>query len=184
MLIPRTQSRRGTDISDNEIVFPLSINGLLCVFIGSYLGLPDLFNTENGQPAIGRFGLMDGAGFFAYNGLLPPEPSAWEKVFLGWETPVIISYDETNPIELVAGSLNEPNSIAKIELSSTEYFLIENRHRDPELLSETEASITLTTRTTDGNLVDKKFTNFDEDFIFQVSGFDTMLTPEPLLMGT
>ena len=65
---------------------------------------------------------MDGAGFFAYNGLLPPEPSAWEKVFLGWETPVIISYDETNPIELVAGSLNEPNSIAKIELSSTGIF--------------------------------------------------------------
>jgi M6 family metalloprotease-like protein len=181
MLIPRTQSRRGTDISDNEIVFPLSINGLLCASIGSYLGLPDLFNTENGQPAIGRFGLMDGAGFFAYNGLLPPEPSAWEKVFLGWETPVIISYDETNPIELVAGSLFEPNSIAKIELSSTEYFLIENRHRDPELLSETEASITLTTRTTDGSLVDKKFTNFDEDFIFQASGFDTMLTPGTLI---
>ena len=36
MLIPRTQSRRGTDISDNEIVFPLSINGLLCASIGSY----------------------------------------------------------------------------------------------------------------------------------------------------
>ena len=177
MLIPRTQSRRGTDISNNEIVFPLSINGLLTASIGSYLGLPDLFNTENGQPAIGRFGLMDGAGFFAYNGLLPPEPSAWEKIFLGWETPISISNDETDPIQLAAGSLDQPNSIAKIELSSTEYFLIENRHRDPELIEETAASVTITTRTTDGNLVDKTFTNLDEDFIFQAAGFDTLLVP-------
>ena len=167
MLIPRTQSRRGTDINDNEIVLPLSINGLLCASIGSYLGLPDLLilKTDNLHWSLW---IMDGAGFFAYNGLLPPEPSAWEKVFLGWETPVIISYDETNPIDLVAGSLNEPNSIAKIELSSTEYFLIENRHRDPELLSETEASITITTRTNDGNLVDKKFTNLTKISYFRL----------------
>ncbi len=177
MLIPRTQSRRGTDISDNEIVFPLSINGLLCASIGSYLGLPDLFNTENGQPAIGRFGLMDGAGFFAYNGLLPPEPSAWEKNFLGWETPVNISYDEMNAIQLPAGSLNQPNSISKVELSSNEYFLIENRHRDPNLPSETEASVTFTTRSTNGSLVQQTFSNLDEDFIFQAAGFDTLLTP-------
>ena len=177
MLIPRTQSRRGTDISDNEIVFPLSINGLLSASIGSFLGLPDLFNTENGQPAIGRFGLMDGAGIFAYNGLLPPEPSAWEKVFLGWETPFLVSPDEVNPIQLPAASLDQPNSIAKIELSSTEYFLVENRHRDPELLTETDANMTITTRTADGSLVDKTFTNLDEDFIFQAAGFDTMLTP-------
>lgn len=177
MLIPRTQSRRGTDISNNEIVFPLSINGLLCASIGSYLGLPDLFNTENGQPAIGRFGLMDGAGFFAYNGLLPPEPSAWEKVFLGWETPISVSYEVANPIQLTAGSLNQPNSIAKIELSSTEYFLVENRHRDPNLVDETSASVTITTRSVNGDLLDKTFTNLDEDFIFQASSFDTMLTP-------
>ena len=87
MIIPRTQSRRGEDIQENEIVFPLSINGLLCASIGSHLGLPDLFNTETGEPAIGRFGLMDGAGFFAYNGLLPPEPSAWEKVFFRMGNP-------------------------------------------------------------------------------------------------
>ncbi|MEX2362175.1 MAG: hypothetical protein WD597_01075, partial [Balneolaceae bacterium] len=87
MILPRTQSRRGLDIQDNEFVFPLSINGLVIASIGSHLGLPDLFNTETGDPAIGRFGLMDGAGFFSYNGLLPPEPSAWEKIYLGWENP-------------------------------------------------------------------------------------------------
>ncbi len=176
MLIPRTQSRRGTDISDNEIVFPLSINGLLCASIGSYLGLPDLFNTENGQPAIGRFGLMDGAGFFAYNGLLPPEPSAWEKIFLGWESPFEVSVDETDAIELPAASLNQPNSIAKISLSSTEYFLIENRHRDPELLGETDAEVVISTYS-NFEVRERAYSNFDEDFIFQAAGFDTLLIP-------
>lgn len=176
MLMPRTQSRRGVDISDNEIVFPLSINGLLCASIGSYLGLPDLFNTSSGEPAIGRFALMDGAGFFAYNGLLPPEPSAWEKVFLGWETPFDVSINEANAIQLPAVSLDQPNSIAKISLSATEYFLIENRHRDPNLPDAKSASVTISTRDPEtGQIKQKTFDNFDEDFIFLGSNFDELL---------
>lgn len=170
MIIPRTESRRGEDITESEIVFPLSINGLLTASIGSHLGLPDLFNTETGEPAIGRFGLMDGAGFFAYNGLLPPEPSAWEKVFLGWETPVIITNDTMGDISLAAASLDQPNSIAKYELSSSEYFLIENRHRDPD-----GTGVTITTRQPNGTIVQKTFTNNNEAFIFQEAGFDTLL---------
>ncbi len=170
MIIPRTESRRGEDISENEIVFPLSINGLLCASIGSHLGLPDLFNTETGEPAIGRFGLMDGAGFFGYNGLIPPEPSAWEKIFLGWETPFIISDTISTSIELPVGSGNDPNSIAKYELSSTEYFLIENRHRDIN-----GTGVVITTRQPDGSEVQKTFTNEDEAFIFQELGFDSLL---------
>ncbi|GAB5409715.1 MAG: hypothetical protein BalsKO_20800 [Balneolaceae bacterium] len=170
MIIPRTESRRGEDISESEIVFPLSINGLLCASIGSHLGLPDLFNTETGEPAIGRFGLMDGAGFFAYNGLLPPEPSAWEKVFLGWETPIVITEETTGDITLGAAALDQPNSIAKYELSSSEYFLIENRHRDTEGLG-----VTITTRKPDGTIAQKTFTNADDAFIFQEAGFDTLL---------
>lgn len=176
MLIPRTESRRGEDVAENEIVFPLSINGLLCASIGSYLGLPDLFNTETGEPAIGRFGLMDGAGFFAYQGLLPPEPSAWEKVYLGWETPFTVSPTQTQAIQLPAASLAEPNSIAKVALSSTEYFLIENRHRDPLLTDSASAKVTITTRDPEtGALSQKTFTNSDEDFIFQGTDFDTLL---------
>lgn len=172
MIIPRTESRRGEDIQENEVVFPLSINGLLCASIGSHLGLPDLFNTETGEPAIGRFGLMDGAGFFAYNGLLPPEPSAWEKIFLGWETPFKISTENTGDITLPASSLNQPNSIAKYDLSATEYFLIENRHRNLD-----GTGVTITTRKSDGSEVQQIFTNAEEDFIFQAAGFDSLLEP-------
>ncbi|MBD3617627.1 MAG: T9SS type A sorting domain-containing protein [Gracilimonas sp.] len=170
LILPRTESRRGLDIQDNEFVFPLSINGLLIASIGSHLGLPDLFNTETGDPGIGRFGLMDGAGFFAYNGLLPPEPSAWEKIYLGWETPIIIDKIMTGDISLPASSLNQPNSIAKYKLSDSEYFLIENRHRDPD-----GTGITVTIRKPDGIEVQQTFTNEDEAFVFQEANFEKLL---------
>jgi M6 family metalloprotease-like protein len=169
MIIPRTESRRGEDITENEVVFPLSINGLLCASIGSHLGLPDLFNTETGDPAIGRFGLMDGAGFFSYNGLFPPEPSAWEKVFLGWENPFNITGME-GEIPVPYRFLNEDRNIVRYDLSSTEYYLIENRHRDPE-----NDGVIITTRKPDGIEVQQTFTNYDTEFVFQESEFDTVL---------
>ncbi len=179
MVIPRTETRRGLDIQENEFAFPLSINGLLIASIGSHLGLPDLFNTETGDPAIGRFGLMDGAGFFAYNGLLPPEPSAWEKIYLGWETPFEIDTDTSGDILLPAGSLDQPNSIAKYSLSSSEYFLVENRHRDPDGIGTT-----ITIQKPDGTEVEQTFTNQDEAFVFQEADFDTLLEAGTFINAT
>lgn len=170
MIIPRTESRPGLDIQDNEFVLPLSINGLLVASIASHLGLPDLFNTETGEPGIGRFGLMDGAGFFAYNGLLPPEPSAWEKTYLGWQEPIEVNPISDTPIDLPAASLNSNNNIAKISLSPSEYFLVENRHRDPE-----GNGLTLTIQTPQGDLIQQTFTNDDEDFVFQQENYDKLL---------
>ncbi|MDA0907574.1 MAG: hypothetical protein O3B44_05355, partial [Bacteroidetes bacterium] len=84
MLIPRTQTRKGFYINNEPFLVPLSINGMLSAQIGSFFGLPDLFNTQTGESGIGRFGLMDGAGIFAIAGLFPPNMSAWEKQWLGW----------------------------------------------------------------------------------------------------
>ncbi len=176
MIIPRTESRRGTDIQDNEFVFPLSINGLLSASIGSHLGLPDLFNTDTGESGIGNFGLMDGAGFFSYNGLFPPEPSAWEKIYLGWETPFLIDVNTPNPIVLSAATLDEANSIAKFELSPNEYFLIENRHRDIH-----NSGVTLTIQKSDGTVVQQQFDNKNEAFVFQGEGFEELFEPGVLI---
>ena len=66
--------------------------------------------------------------------------------------------------------LNQENSIAKLELSTSEYFLIENRHRDPN-----GSGVIITTRKSDGTEVNQVFTNQDSEFIFQESGFDTLL---------
>lgn len=107
----------------------LGLNGILTASIGSHLGLPDLFDTETGNTAIGRFGLMDGQSLFSYSGVFPPEPSAWEKQYLGWVNPRVVYSNGT--YSSVAASIDDGNnSVYKIYISAKEYFLVENRNRD------------------------------------------------------
>jgi Secretion system C-terminal sorting domain len=132
LIIPETENREVSTIT-GQALFQITINGLLSSSVGSYLGLPDLYDTNTGLSAIGRFGLMDGQGIFAYNGIFPPEPSPWSKIFLGWASPVTVSLGpDTLNINLVtnlASTLSD-TVILKVPLSSSEYFLIENRSRD------------------------------------------------------
>ncbi|MCX7984771.1 MAG: T9SS type A sorting domain-containing protein [Bacteroidetes bacterium] len=130
IFLPETESRI-LPTSPPETL-QLSINGLFAGMIGSFLGLPDLFDTKTGRSGIGQFGLMDGAGMFAYSGLFPPEPSAWEKIELGWVVPLTIQRSST--ITLFSGNRrnNITGTIIKVPISDTEYFLLENRSRDPD----------------------------------------------------
>jgi len=130
MIMPETESRELETIS-GTFLFEITINGLLCASVGSYLGLPDLFDTETGLSAIGRFGLMDGQGIFAYGGTYPPEPCPWSKIFLGWAEPVTVELDNAD-VSLVTKLAAEIGDtvILKVPLNSSEYYLIENRNRD------------------------------------------------------
>ncbi|MFH1526176.1 MAG: T9SS type A sorting domain-containing protein [Bacteroidota bacterium] len=130
MILPETESRELVGIGGKALL-ELSINGLIAASIASYLGLPDLFNTETGLSAIGRFGLMDGQSIFTFGGLFPPEPSPWEKIYLGWETPITVGLDDLK-INLTAknAAAISDTVILKIPINSKEYFLIENRSRD------------------------------------------------------
>jgi len=130
----------GQDTIANSIIMPeresyplinltLGINGLLTASFGSFLGLPDLFNTQTGVTGIGRFGLMDGQAIFAYGGIFPPEPSAWEKAYLGWIIPVKISPSTARQYQLYANETGK-YSAYKVPISATEYFLLENRGGD------------------------------------------------------
>jgi len=108
----------------------LGMNGIVVGTLGSHLGLPDLFNTNDGITAIGRFGLMDGQGIFSYLGVFPPEPSAWEKQYLGWISPVGVSSNGTFTTKAASIDFNGNESVHKVMISGKEYFLIENRNRD------------------------------------------------------
>lgn len=132
LIIPSTELRELSLITGVTLV-ELGMNGILTANFGSYLGLPDLFNTSNGTTAIGRFGLMDGQSLFSYNGIFPPEPSAWEKIYLGWVEPVVVSSGQTT-VSIPASSrdIERDSTIFKVLISSSEYFLIENRNRDPQ----------------------------------------------------
>lgn len=150
-IIPETESRELSTIT-GSILFEITINGLLAASVASSLGLPDLFDTNTGLSAIGRFGLMDGQSIFAYNGTFPSEPSAWEKIYLGWTEPVELSPGNynVNLAAKLAASLAD-TVILKVPLNFSEYYLIENRQRD---VNSDGAKITYTTN---GNVVSKIF---------------------------
>jgi len=131
MIMPETESREQTLIDGSVSLAQITINGLMASSIGNFLGLPDLYNTLTGVSAIGRFGLMDTQSIFAYNGVFPPEPSAWEKIFLGWAAPVTLLPGNYN-VDLAAqlAASQSDTVILKVPINSSEYFLIENRQRD------------------------------------------------------
>ena len=170
MVMPRTETRQGFDfIQDEPFLVEFSINGLMAASFFNYLGVPDLFNTETGESAIGPFGLMDPLGLFAYNGLFPPEPSGWTKQYLGWTQPAPIGRTivESPEIDLLAASLPTGQQLIKASISESEYFLIENRYRD---LNNDGLVLTIYR---DGATFEQRVTNGEEDFnSFDVSGFD------------
>lgn len=131
IIMPETESREASAIDDSIILIELSINGLLVGNIASHFGLPDLFNTEKGISAIGRFGLMDGQALLANMGMFPPEPSPWEKIYLGWETPEILDVGIAK-VNIATRNSSSPGdtTLLKIPINSTEYLLVENRSQD------------------------------------------------------
>src|SRR5690606_35419309 len=133
LILPETESRLGRDfIADEDFVAEFSINGLLAASFFSYLGVPDLFDTETGASAIGPFGLMDPLGIFALSGLFPPEPSAWTKQFLGWADVVEADPTQAASFDVTAASVLGASDVVRVPISGAEYFLVENRQRAPE----------------------------------------------------
>lgn len=131
MILPQTQNREGESFGTKYLV-ELTFNGLVVSNIASHLGLPDLFNTKTGISAIGLFGLMDGQAIFAYNGALNPQPSAWEKMQLGWITPKELKPLENQRAKVVTPvtALAGDTVVLKVPINSQEYYLVENRQRD------------------------------------------------------
>ena len=158
MIIPETESRELETIT-GKFLFEISINGLIVASVASHLGLPDLFDTETGFSAIGRFGLMDGQSIFAYNGCFPPEPSAWEKIYLGWAEPIeILPGNHLIQLSSNLSSTLADTVILKVPLNSTEYYLIENRIRD---------------NTKDGSIINYKLGDvvYTKQFLKDTTGF-------------
>jgi M6 family metalloprotease-like protein len=118
IILPEMQNQKG---------YTLGLLGTATLLMGSQLGMPSLFNTETGRPGIGKWGLMD-QGSYNFYGLIPAHPDAWTKIYMGWEEPVVVNSLEQAVIGS-AGTHSAPH-ILKVPISSTEYFLLENRQED------------------------------------------------------
>ena len=120
IILPETECQEGYEIG---------LLGTMTLMFGFQLGLPALWNTENGRSGIGQWGLMD-QGSGNYNGLIPAEPSAWSKVFLGWETPIDTLQGDN--LKVACSEAKNIHKIYKVPINDHEYFLIENRNHDPD----------------------------------------------------
>ncbi len=154
-ILPETESRELIGFSGTTLI-ELTINGLIAATIGSHLGLPDLYDTQTGLSAIGRFGLMDGQAMFTFQGIFPPEPSPWEKMFLGWEEPIELPVkDMTVNLTARLAAYVGDTTLVKIPINATEYYLVENRKRDAKKNGST------VTYKTGGQVLTK---TFDRDY--------------------
>ena len=122
------------DADGNKPNWPASaLQGLLGAIaheLGHYFGLPDLYDTVVGtRPTIGFFALMS-TGFYNSVSRIPCHPIAWSKVYLGWVEPGVVTGDWDNIMLKATELWGSGEKVIKVPISSTEYFLIENRLRD------------------------------------------------------
>lgn len=153
MGIPTTSEAGETTYVRNALVVPetliqdsvynpsavyLDILGVVVHEYGHHLGLPDLYDPAHPtRPAIGNFGLM-GTGAYNSSARLPSEPIGWSKYYLGWVDATEVMSD-TNGIELMASEgAGEKAKLIKVPISSSEYYLLENRVRDRDFNGEFE----------------------------------------------
>lgn len=122
IILPETE----TQIDETDTV-EIGLNGIIAHQFGHRLGLPSLFNTETGRAGIGQFGVMD-MGFGNYSGLIPSQPCAWSKVFMGWEEPIIV--EKGANIRVYSSLAANPEKIYKVPITAEEYYLLEYRKRD------------------------------------------------------
>ncbi|MCD4650562.1 MAG: M6 family metalloprotease domain-containing protein [Candidatus Cloacimonetes bacterium] len=131
-LVVCPESEYQADFTEDDPV--LGMLGVVCHQFGHQLGLPTLYDnvSSNGRSAgIGNWGLM-GTGAWNALGYVPPMMCGWAKMYLGWETPVELAYDIT---DAVLDNIREDGTtprLYKIDISETEYFLIENRQQNPD----------------------------------------------------
>ncbi|MFH0921289.1 MAG: hypothetical protein V1913_13130 [Fibrobacterota bacterium] len=119
------------------------VNGILVNQLARAMGLPDLWDTQKGVSAVGAFCLMDVGGYNTVRGFAPILPSAWCRVKLGWADPIVAVPGVAGWSDTLHSVLtgNSGNTVIKVPLSSTEYYLIENR----QYMASTLDSFTLTT---------------------------------------
>lgn len=106
--------------------FGLGVLGTIVHEFFHQLGLPDLYDTVNGGVGVGGWDVM-GYGQWLMSGFWPSSPSAWSRTWLGWTTVRTVE-----PAEQGTWSVSCSDTVLKVRISGTEYFLIENRQRDPD----------------------------------------------------
>jgi len=129
ILLPETQNHLLYDLAEsmfssasNPCDYQYALTGTFAMLTGFALGLPPLWNIDTGESGVGIFGLMD-QGSNNNRGIMPAPPTAYTRIFAGWELPTISSFGD-----FVSLQKRSENQLMKIPINDDEYFLIENRN--------------------------------------------------------
>ena len=113
--------------------------GTFCHEFSHVLGLPDLYETDmdnlHDQKTLGQWSILD-YGPYNNDGNTPPSYSAYERFFMGWLTPRLITEPENVVLEdlknnneaLLISSTDEQNLIGN-DPDPTTFYLLENRQQ-------------------------------------------------------
>ena len=129
VILPESQNHLNFDISKtifseepDPCEYQFGLNGTLSLMIGFAIGLPPMWDINNGKSRIGVFGLMD-QGSNNGRGLIPSPPDPWSRMYAGWENPSQVSSSSQ-----VTVPKRSKNNILKVDINEFEYFLVENRN--------------------------------------------------------
>ena len=107
--------------AENPCEYQYGLTGTFSLMLGFAIGLPPLWNIETGESGVGIFGLMD-QGSNNGRGIIPAPPTAWTRIFAGWETPIISKFGLEYSLPI-----RSENSILKVPIRDDEYYLLEAR---------------------------------------------------------
>ncbi len=110
---------------------PLSGHGVFCHEFSHCLGLPDLYDTRGyGLDMLEEWDLMS-VGCYNGNSWCPPNYSAYEREFCGWQMPTLLteptSVKDVKPLQY-GGETFRINNDAQ-DSTKIEYYIIENRQK-------------------------------------------------------
>ena len=157
-ILPESPAQDGSSIK---------LNGVLVHEFGHILGLVDLYDVYYGKAGMGAWDLMGSGGWLGSPpGSLPSLPGAWDRVYLGWEDPVVVTRDtviklyamERDSSRLHIGDSLHP-TVVKIPLNNREYFLMEVRSE--EVYKESDSVMTVVVNVENGVPVSVEHGEYD-----------------------
>ena len=112
--------------------------GTFCHEFSHVLGLPDMYDTDqsHGKKTLGMWSIMD-YGPYSNESNTPPMYSAYERFFMGWLTPRLITEAENVVLEelnskqeaLLISTTDQHNLIGN-DPNPTKFYLLENRQQE------------------------------------------------------
>ena len=128
IILPESQNHLLYDIanemfseSSEPCEYQYGLTGTFALMLGFAINIPPLWNIDTGESGVGIFGLMD-QGSNNGRGLIPSPPSAWSRIYAGWETPLKARFSSV--ITLLS---RRRDQLVEVPIHESESFLIENR---------------------------------------------------------